>query len=373
MTGGIVSEPLLRLKRGLKAQLLQDILSTMQCPICQDPMSIPFMLPECGHTFCYSCIKAWLERSLTCPMCRREVPKKPVLDVKLRKIFAQIVCAITKGSPDRKSALDKFIKEQAEDYEKDMKKGQPLFCDIFSDVSEAIVDMSDGVPRCSVCHWEVHGTTCENCGRRLIRDELIAYNLMMGYGPDLMPDRSDMRGLNLGSLGIHLPSDTDTDTENDSADDPNWQPSEVDSEASADQEVSYVPEYNESSEESSNNDRTERSALSAFFTASDNSNSDSEYQNTEASSEEEEEKYSEDDDNTDHVVLLRRNEQTDGRDAAQESASETNWERDEPLNVSLRRGRRLVISEDSDDDETIDAHNNHRRFTFRNANDRLRL
>ena len=350
MTGGIVSEPLLRLKRGLKAQLLQDILSTIQCPICQEPMSIPFLLPECGHTFCYSCIKAWLQRSLTCPMCRKEVPKKPILDVKLRKIFTQIVSTIIKGSPDRKAALDAFIEEQSEDYRKDVENGQPLFRDIFSDVSEAVVDMSDGVPRCSVCHWEVHGTTCDNCGRRLIRDELIAYNLMMGYGPDLMPDRSDMRRLSLGSLGIHLPSDTDTDTESESADDPSWQPSDAGSEG-VNNEPLYEQEYTESSQQSSGSDGGQSSELRAFFTASDNASSDSDYQNTDISTEEEEDKSSDNDDDTYRIILRRGH--SNGREGFQEWASDTNWERDEPLNVSFRRGRRQVISEETDDEDNV--------------------
>jgi E3 ubiquitin-protein ligase RNFT1 len=43
-----------------------------QCPICQDPPREPLQL-RCGHVFCDTCISEWLERELTCPMCRSAV------------------------------------------------------------------------------------------------------------------------------------------------------------------------------------------------------------------------------------------------------------------------------------------------------------
>ncbi|KAL1516029.1 hypothetical protein AB1Y20_002642 [Prymnesium parvum] len=42
------------------------------CSICQEPMSCPISLDECGHVFCEQCILSWCERSSapTCPLCR---------------------------------------------------------------------------------------------------------------------------------------------------------------------------------------------------------------------------------------------------------------------------------------------------------------
>lgn len=45
------------------------------CSICQESMSCPVVLDECGHLFCDECILSWCERSAapTCPLCRTPV------------------------------------------------------------------------------------------------------------------------------------------------------------------------------------------------------------------------------------------------------------------------------------------------------------
>ncbi|MED6208223.1 hypothetical protein PIB30_043038 [Stylosanthes scabra] len=55
------------------SEQLRDQLSN--CPICTDEFEmgeIVCMLP-CNHAFCFSCINRWLETSLTCPVCRKEL------------------------------------------------------------------------------------------------------------------------------------------------------------------------------------------------------------------------------------------------------------------------------------------------------------
>jgi len=42
------------------------------CSICQDTMSQPLKL-RCKHIFCEECIGEWLERDITCPLCRAVV------------------------------------------------------------------------------------------------------------------------------------------------------------------------------------------------------------------------------------------------------------------------------------------------------------
>eukprot|EP00979_Chaetoceros_neogracilis_P009827 scaffold2253_cov286-Chaetoceros_neogracile.AAC.2 len=55
------------------------------CFIClSEPMMDPFMLPKCGHAFCFSCLKKWQDfasgsghqqqQGPTCPACRAEAP-----------------------------------------------------------------------------------------------------------------------------------------------------------------------------------------------------------------------------------------------------------------------------------------------------------
>ncbi|GFO44201.1 RING finger and transmembrane domain-containing protein 2-like [Plakobranchus ocellatus] len=43
-----------------------------QCPICQDTVNEPIMLP-CKHIFCEQCVSIWFDREKTCPMCRAEI------------------------------------------------------------------------------------------------------------------------------------------------------------------------------------------------------------------------------------------------------------------------------------------------------------
>ncbi|KAH9503948.1 RING finger and transmembrane domain-containing protein 2 [Bulinus truncatus] len=43
-----------------------------QCPICQDTVNDPIMLP-CKHIFCEQCVSIWFDREKTCPMCRAEI------------------------------------------------------------------------------------------------------------------------------------------------------------------------------------------------------------------------------------------------------------------------------------------------------------
>ena len=53
-----------------------DELSTkaedMQCSICSFVFYIPFSLLPCKHTYCKRCISEWMNRQLTCPLCRCE-------------------------------------------------------------------------------------------------------------------------------------------------------------------------------------------------------------------------------------------------------------------------------------------------------------
>jgi len=52
----------------------QQILSKDQeCKICLDSLQEKdTKILECGHIFCRKCIKAWYQRSTTCPTCRHQ-------------------------------------------------------------------------------------------------------------------------------------------------------------------------------------------------------------------------------------------------------------------------------------------------------------
>ena len=64
--------------------------STVQCPICQEDLKDPRLLP-CTHSFCLECLEAYCEDhlpgdDLPCPLCRNEfqIPKNGVVGLPVR-------------------------------------------------------------------------------------------------------------------------------------------------------------------------------------------------------------------------------------------------------------------------------------------------
>jgi len=55
---------------------VQDILNTgdEECPICKEDHKNAIKL-DCNHCFCEECVSQWLERNLSCPLCRANVKK----------------------------------------------------------------------------------------------------------------------------------------------------------------------------------------------------------------------------------------------------------------------------------------------------------
>jgi len=47
------------------------LLKRLICPICFDVFNDAVHLDKCGHEFCNSCLKLWLSKSLSCPICRK--------------------------------------------------------------------------------------------------------------------------------------------------------------------------------------------------------------------------------------------------------------------------------------------------------------
>ncbi|PPR04555.1 hypothetical protein CVT24_012073 [Panaeolus cyanescens] len=47
--------------RSREGQVLHQIKTHLECPICSTEMRRPYALPNCGHTFCQNCLKAWFE------------------------------------------------------------------------------------------------------------------------------------------------------------------------------------------------------------------------------------------------------------------------------------------------------------------------
>jgi hypothetical protein len=53
----------------------------LTCPICTNVgVKEPFVA-ECGHIACLGCWKSWLDRSASCPTCRKVVSKESIARV----------------------------------------------------------------------------------------------------------------------------------------------------------------------------------------------------------------------------------------------------------------------------------------------------
>ncbi|KAL3998131.1 WWE domain family protein [Acanthocheilonema viteae] len=51
-----------------------------ECPICYQEFAYKTELPDCGHKFCFLCIKGVALRHGACPLCRKRIPCSIFLD-----------------------------------------------------------------------------------------------------------------------------------------------------------------------------------------------------------------------------------------------------------------------------------------------------
>lgn len=84
------------------------------CTLCNEILWEPFMcvsslilrfsklmmlsrLPQCGHTFCATCIHSWCSdarsSSYTCPMCREVITQRPVEEYALKALVGVLIRA----------------------------------------------------------------------------------------------------------------------------------------------------------------------------------------------------------------------------------------------------------------------------------------
>lgn len=158
--------------------ILTNLALQLNCSICQDIPTQPYLLPSCGHTFCYSCIKYWFQCNPTCPICRSIIgDNKPILNHSLK----QLIDTLLKDLKDLINAignpiivkklfkiLDSWYLEKDNDFQTDKNNNFPWLKKLNDNWGRAVVDNEDGVPRCSACHWELIDGLCENCGRRMV-------------------------------------------------------------------------------------------------------------------------------------------------------------------------------------------------------------
>lgn len=143
------------------------IRACVTCSICHELMFQPFLIAECSHSFCYSCLCDWLNHHKSCPTCRTKVKIRPVINYGLRDIVEPVYAASLLANADERSMLAQQYTEANAKAERDHLHG-PYFPALFRDETRRttrLVDMDDGVMRCAQCNWEVEeGDTCAQCG-----------------------------------------------------------------------------------------------------------------------------------------------------------------------------------------------------------------
>ncbi|KAL8839244.1 MAG: hypothetical protein Q9176_004575 [Flavoplaca citrina] len=129
---------------------------------------------QCGHTFCYSCLRQWFDRDhikKTCPDCRAHVQNQPAPAFLVREITQTFInTGVLLPAGETTEDHRKSQREEADLVEKDKAaqvSGRGLFNGRFNGPARYIApirDALDGVDRCPRCTWELEDGTCNSCG-----------------------------------------------------------------------------------------------------------------------------------------------------------------------------------------------------------------
>lgn len=168
----VLQTGLLKKDQSIKDTILVNVLQSLICSICHDPMFVPVMT-QCGHNYCYDCLSSWFDsnsRELSCPQCRASISDPPSLNSVLQQWLANIIelQRPNEVSEEFQSLLSE--KERCENSYRFDEKNE-LFGGIFKTSAIGVVDEDDdGILRCSNCHWELEddvGDICPHCDSRI--------------------------------------------------------------------------------------------------------------------------------------------------------------------------------------------------------------
>ncbi|RIA81557.1 hypothetical protein C1645_881549 [Glomus cerebriforme] len=137
--------------------------SGLACIICTGYLANPCTI-NCGHSFCYSCLREWLktnrENGSKCPSCRAEITAQPILSYVLKD---QVEALVEQLLPEEKKGVLETLEKEDQLY----KQISDHWAGIFDQSIRPLLDEEDGVLRCPSCGWEVEDSICGNCNQHI--------------------------------------------------------------------------------------------------------------------------------------------------------------------------------------------------------------
>lgn len=87
-----------------KKVLVEQIEDEFTCIICQELFIQATTLP-CSHSFCDYCLKSWLKKQKTCPMCRKDIKGNFVRSIVLDSAVEKMVETMDDETKARRRAV----------------------------------------------------------------------------------------------------------------------------------------------------------------------------------------------------------------------------------------------------------------------------
>ncbi|KAL9021656.1 MAG: hypothetical protein Q9185_001191 [Variospora sp. 1 TL-2023] len=185
---------------------IDELRELVACRICIRLMYEPFTT-QCGHTFCYSCLRQWFDRDpavhtrKTCPDCRAQVLHQPAPAYLIREITQTFINTAVLLPPGETIDGHKMLqRDEAEIVEKDKtNQGRDggLFKGCFRPHPRPLApirDGPDGVDRCPMCTWELEDGMCNSCGYTVLDDDHDTYGQQFLVGEDYHSSDDDDGG-----------------------------------------------------------------------------------------------------------------------------------------------------------------------------------
>ena len=165
---------------GAVERVLKNLEEDLTCSICLELLTRPVTLTNCGHSFCFLCIRTMvsgqIERSgdvsgglkYHCPSCRVRIDHPPTAP---NHIMAKCVKTLVGAwAPREREEALKMMRETEEQVDKVLDAAREGRCDpwAFFSAQAPIYDEDDGVYRCALCVWELdEDGSCQNsqCGK----------------------------------------------------------------------------------------------------------------------------------------------------------------------------------------------------------------